>query len=58
MEPLYTQNFEVTDIAVDCYGNMKTSMILFLAQEVAGRHCNQCRYLHLLHAGSAGSHHA
>lgn len=39
MEPLYTQNYEVTDIAVDCYGRMKTSMILFLAQEVAGRHC-------------------
>ena len=39
MEPLYTQDYEVTDIAVDCYGRMKTSMILFLAQEVAGRHC-------------------
>ena len=39
MEPLYSQNFEVTDIAVDCYGRMKTSMILFLAQEIAGRHC-------------------
>ena len=39
MEPLYTQNYEVTDIAVDCYGRMKTSMILFLAQEIAGRHC-------------------
>ena len=39
MEPLYSQNYEVTDIAVDCYGRMKTSMILFLAQEVAGRHC-------------------
>jgi len=39
MEPLYIQDYEVTDIAVDCYGRMKTSMILFLAQEVAGRHC-------------------
>ena len=39
MEPLYVQNYEVTDIAVDCYGRMKTSMILFLAQEVAGQHC-------------------
>ena len=41
MEPLYTQTFEVTDIAVDRYGRLKTSMILFLAQEVAGQHCNQ-----------------
>ena len=40
MEPLYIQNYEVTDIAVDRFGRMKTSMILFLAQEVAGRHCN------------------
>lgn len=40
MEPLYTQDYKVTDIAVDCFGRMKTSMILFLAQEVAGQHCN------------------
>ena len=40
MEPLFTQEYEVTDIAVDCYGRMKPGMILFLAQEVAGRHCN------------------
>jgi len=39
MEPLYVQNFEITDIAVDRYGRMKPSMILFLAQEVAGKHC-------------------
>ena len=39
MEPIYSQNFEVTDIAVDCYGRMKASMILFIAQEIAGRHC-------------------
>ena len=40
MEPFYSQSYEVTDIAVDRYGRMKTSMILFLAQEVAGKHCN------------------
>ena len=40
MEPIFVQNFEITDIAVDCYGRMKPGMILFLAQEVAGRHCN------------------
>ena len=39
MEPLYIQNFEITDIAVDRYGRMKPSMILFIAQEIAGRHC-------------------
>ena len=41
MGPLYVQNYDVTDIAVDRYGRMKPSMILFLAQEMAGRHCNQ-----------------
>lgn len=41
MGPLYVQNYEVTDIAVDRYGRMKPSMILFLAQEMAGRHCNE-----------------
>ncbi len=39
MEPLYTEQYRVTDIDVDCFGRMKTSMILFLAQEMAGRHC-------------------
>ena len=39
MEPIFSQNFEVTDIAVDCFGRMKSSMILFIAQEIAGRHC-------------------
>ena len=41
MEPLYVQNFEITDAAVDRYGRMKPSMILFIAQEVAGKHCNE-----------------
>ena len=40
MEPFYSQTYEVTDIAVNRFGRMKTSMILFLAQEVAGKHCN------------------
>ena len=40
MEPLFTWDYTVTDIAVDRYGRMKPSMILFLAQEVAGQHCN------------------
>ena len=41
MEPIYSTQYEVTDIAVDRYGRMKPSMLLFLAQEVAGRHCTQ-----------------
>ena len=41
MEPIYTDHFSVTDIAVDCYGRLKPSMILFFAQEIAGRHCVQ-----------------
>ena len=39
MEPLYSQTFEVTDQSVDCFGRLRPAMILFLAQEVAGRHC-------------------
>ena len=39
MKPIYVQNFEITDIAVDCFGRLKPSMILFFAQEIAGKHC-------------------
>ena len=41
MKPIYTDHFQITDIAVDRYGRLKPSMILFLAQEIAGRHCVQ-----------------
>lgn len=41
MGPLYVQNYEITDMVVDRYGRLKPSMILFLAQEVAGKHCTQ-----------------
>ena len=40
MEPLFVQNFEITDNLVDCYGRLMPSKILFFAQEVAGQHCN------------------
>lgn len=43
MEPLYVENYEITDMVVDRYGRLKPSMILFLAQEVAGRHCKTLR---------------
>ena len=39
MKPIYVQNFEITDIYVDCFGRLKPSMILFFAQEIAGKHC-------------------
>ncbi len=38
MEPIYQQSFSITDNCVDCFGNLKKSMILFYAQDVAGRH--------------------
>ena len=39
MEPLYTQNFEITDHYVDCLGRMTPASILLMIQEVAGKHC-------------------
>ena len=40
MEPIYVQNFQINDAAVDRYGRLKPSMILFYAQEIAGKHCD------------------
>ena len=39
MEPQYVQNFTVDDMAVDRFGYLKPSAILYYAQEVAGAHC-------------------
>ena len=41
MNPIYSQNFHITDANVDCFGRLKTSMILYFAQEVAGYHFAQ-----------------
>ena len=38
MEPLYTQNFEITDHYVDCFGRLTTASIPLMIQEVAGTH--------------------
>ena len=38
MEPIYTQEFTVTDNTVDCFGRLKASQILYFVQEVAGQH--------------------
>ena len=39
MEPVFHQDLTVSDIHVDCFGRMKLSMVLYLAQEIAGSHC-------------------
>ena len=41
MKPIFTQDFEITGFQVDCFGRLKPSMILFIAQEVAGMHCKE-----------------
>ena len=38
MESIYQQEFTVNDSAVDRYGHLKPSMILYYVQEVAGQH--------------------
>ena len=41
MEPIYQQDFEITDAYVDRYGRLKPSTILYFAQEVAGAHFSE-----------------
>ena len=38
MQPTYQQEFLINDAAVDCFGRLKPSMLLFYVQEVAGIH--------------------
>ena len=38
MQPIYQQEFHINDAAVDCFGRLKPSMLLFYVQEVAGIH--------------------
>ena len=40
MEPIYTQDYYIDTIDVDRFGRLKTSSILYLAQEVATKHCS------------------
>lgn len=44
MEPIHREQFTVTDMYVDCFGRLKPSALLYLAQNMAGNHCVQ---LHL-----------
>lgn len=41
MEPIYIDNFTVTDLQCDRFGRLKPSAILWFVQEMAGRHCLQ-----------------
>ena len=41
MNSIYSQNFTISDNCVDRFGRLKPSMILFFAQEVAGKHFDQ-----------------
>ena len=40
MEPIYKQDFRIDDMAVDCYGRLKLSSLLYYAQDVSGKHSN------------------
>ena len=40
MEPIFSQEFFISDNMVDCFGRLKASNLLFLAQDIAGRHCD------------------
>ena len=38
MEPIYQQDFEITDLYVDCRGRVLPSKLLYIMQEIAGIH--------------------
>lgn len=38
MEPIYRKDFVIDSMAVDCFGKLKLSSLLYYAQDVAGRH--------------------
>ena len=40
MDPIYTQEFEISDIHVDRFGRAKPSVLLYFVQEAAGQHCS------------------
>ena len=40
MEPIFQHEFLINDAAVDCFGRLKPSMLLFYCQEIAGQHCH------------------
>ena len=38
MEPIYSEEFKITDLYIDCFGRLLPSKILYMMQEVAGNH--------------------
>ena len=40
MKPIFVKEYEITDAAVDCFGFLKPSMLLYFCQEIAGDHCH------------------
>lgn len=41
MESIYTQSFTLTDLHVDCHRRLKPSALLYLTQEISGKHAAQ-----------------
>ena len=41
MEPIYQQDFEITSLYVDRYGRLMPSKLLYILQEVAGKHFSE-----------------
>ena len=41
MEPIFQQDFQIQGLCVDRYGRLKPSTLLYFAQEIAGRHCDE-----------------
>ncbi len=41
MEPIYREQLTLTDLYLDCFGRLSPSALLYLAQDMAGRHCVQ-----------------
>lgn len=39
MNPVFRQNFPISDIHLDCFLRVKPSVLLYFAQEIAGQHC-------------------
>ena len=41
MKPIYQEDFEITSVYVDRNGRLRPSMILYFAQEAAGKHSTE-----------------
>ena len=41
MEAVYTQNFTLNDLHVDCFGRLKPTVMLWLIQEISGIHAGK-----------------